>query len=396
MRREGAGTSPDAVWSRIKARATSGKISDVRGSPNLLLQTPKDSSPPGPTHPPIPRTRGGTTPGSGAPRPHKRCGFPVTQKGAVYRSCTTVEDPGGETWCSTLTDASGNHIRGNWGHCNAACFGPAPAPRPRPRPTPRPTRTPTSRPQLPTPAPPLPSSTCKTVDGSADANKPCVFPFRIGGKEHRSCTSDGDPGGVPWCSTQTDASGNHIRGNWGHCNAACFGPAPALGPAGICSLGVGSSSSQSVWGRFTSQRNLRSLESMWDNFGSAAPPSSSSSSSSSTWLSIWSAFGDGSDASSTGNKKLWGNVAAPAQRYVWGDFAVGLNGPPTCLLGCPCLNSVKDERHLGCFAGLVMSNDENRQCTGNCDASVVDWLNNNKLDCSGPGGVLSPALSLAV
>lgn len=51
---------------------------------------------------------------------------------------------------------------------------------------------------------------------------PCAFPFRLhDGTNHTACTFVGADDGLPWCSTRVDADGRHVRGQWGHCAAAC-------------------------------------------------------------------------------------------------------------------------------------------------------------------------------
>merc|ERR1711962_1210080 len=75
-----------------------------------------------------------------------------------------------------------------------------------------------------------PSSSCQTTNGQA-----CVFPFTFNGVTHNQCTLSGYT--TPWCSTQTDGSGNHISGNYGDCASSCPGAgaqptsAPTVPPA---------------------------------------------------------------------------------------------------------------------------------------------------------------------
>lgn len=75
-----------------------------------------------------------------------------------------------------------------------------------------------------------PSSSCQTTNGQA-----CVFPFTFNGVTHNQCTLSGYS--TPWCSTQTDGSGNHISGNYGDCASSCPGAgaqptsAPTVPPA---------------------------------------------------------------------------------------------------------------------------------------------------------------------
>merc|ERR1712130_458002 len=106
----------------------------------------------------------------------------VLEKDIAHRS--GFPDP----WCSTLADASGTHITGNFGDCASSC--------------------PVE--QTSTTASPA----CSTTTGQS-----CVFPFTYNGVQHTACTLSGFP--TPWCSTQTDGSGTHVTGNYGNCNADC-------------------------------------------------------------------------------------------------------------------------------------------------------------------------------
>lgn len=70
--------------------------------------------------------------------------------------------------------------------------------------------------------PKVSQTTCKTVSGPS-ANKPCVFPFKWGGRTYNRCPIDPDDRSETWCSTKTDSNGNHITGQglWGHCGSNC-------------------------------------------------------------------------------------------------------------------------------------------------------------------------------
>ena len=61
-----------------------------------------------------------------------------------------------------------------------------------------------------------------TVSGN-EPNKFCVFPFNFGGETFNACTmkSAHKLENKPWCSTKVDASGNHVKGNWGSCATNC-------------------------------------------------------------------------------------------------------------------------------------------------------------------------------
>merc|ERR1712086_339522 len=139
MKRESRGSSPDDVWRRMQARATPNKIKDVRRSPNLLLRTPSSNSNSGPGPGPAPTSAPAPAPVPSQPisgcatksgaKPNNKCVFPFNHKGKTYNSCTKADDPGGQLWCSTKTNWQGKHVKGNWGHCNAACSNPPPPSR---------------------------------------------------------------------------------------------------------------------------------------------------------------------------------------------------------------------------------------------------------------------------
>merc|ERR1711971_541700 len=122
------------------------------------------------------------------PTPGAQCVFPFKFGGVTYTSCTTA---GGfsQPWCSTRTDAYGNHMKGNYGDCNTSTC-------------------PSASSGVTTAAP---VSTCST---------PCKFPFIYQGVVHYACTYAG--GFSPaWCSTATDAYGKHINGNFADCGVGC-------------------------------------------------------------------------------------------------------------------------------------------------------------------------------
>ena len=67
---------------------------------------------------------------------------------------------------------------------------------------------------------------CITTQDSSEnqRGRPCVFPFIINpttNKVFNECTTEKDPNGKLWCSTKTDDSNKHIRGNWGYCPDDC-------------------------------------------------------------------------------------------------------------------------------------------------------------------------------
>ena len=133
------------------------------------------------------RTEGGT----GRP---EQCVFPFSYNGQTYNECITVNDPQGKPWCSVEVDRNGVHVsnRARWGHCNRRkCSDNAGGK----------------------------SSTCVTNgSGKARRGTPCVFPFKINSETFNECTRKFDNNNELWCSTRVDSEGNHIRGNWGHCD----------------------------------------------------------------------------------------------------------------------------------------------------------------------------------
>ena len=55
--------------------------------------------------------------------------------------------------------------------------------------------------------------------GGPDANKPCIFPFEYSGKTYSKCTAKEHD--QPWCSTEVDGYGKHVKGKWGNCDSNC-------------------------------------------------------------------------------------------------------------------------------------------------------------------------------
>ena len=59
---------------------------------------------------------------------------------------------------------------------------------------------------------------CGTKNGPV-AKKPCVFPFNYNDISYTKCTRDHHD--QPWCSTEVDAYGKHVKGKWGNCDSNC-------------------------------------------------------------------------------------------------------------------------------------------------------------------------------
>ena len=57
----------------------------------------------------------------------------------------------------------------------------------------------------------------QTGEDGPQKNSNCVFPFKHQGKEYNECTDVNDDNKKLWCSTQVNAAGEHVRGNWGYC-----------------------------------------------------------------------------------------------------------------------------------------------------------------------------------
>ena len=61
-------------------------------------------------------------------------------------------------------------------------------------------------------------ATCTTKDG-----KKCQFPFIYLGEKYESCPQDPEDPNENWCSTRTDADGEHVGGggHYGFCGDSC-------------------------------------------------------------------------------------------------------------------------------------------------------------------------------
>ena len=69
---------------------------------------------------------------------------------------------------------------------------------------------------------PTASSSCTTTGGGRTGAK-CVFPFTYKDVKYTGCSLEDADDGKPWCSTKTDANGQHVggQGQWGHCASNC-------------------------------------------------------------------------------------------------------------------------------------------------------------------------------
>jgi len=67
-----------------------------------------------------------------------------------------------------------------------------------------------------------PTAGC-TTNGGGDSGARCVFPFVYKDRQYRGCILVDADDGIPWCSTLTDSSGQHVggQGKWGHCPSSC-------------------------------------------------------------------------------------------------------------------------------------------------------------------------------
>ena len=58
---------------------------------------------------------------------------------------------------------------------------------------------------------------CITDDSSADANKPCLFPFKFYNEWYYGCKLAGSSA-FNWCATELTNDGEYISGKWGYCD----------------------------------------------------------------------------------------------------------------------------------------------------------------------------------
>lgn len=128
------------------------------------------------------------------------CVFPFVFKGVRHTTCTTVDDPLNQPWCSTQTvPGSDKHVKGRWGHCvtdgtgSATDCPPPRAPtraptRPPIRPTPRPNR-PTPRPNRPTPVPPVDCELLEAINDVRALNQ--LPPLQMDARLYRAALDHG-------------------------------------------------------------------------------------------------------------------------------------------------------------------------------------------------------------
>ena len=68
------------------------------------------------------------------PNPDEPCIFPFKYDSKTFKTCTVYDNVGGNAWCATKVDGSGNHFYGdyqgdyyydydqeNWGNCGPNC-----------------------------------------------------------------------------------------------------------------------------------------------------------------------------------------------------------------------------------------------------------------------------------
>jgi len=203
-----------------------GGETDILCDDELLL-------PPGDTNlPPDDKIRRARCITVSGPASGSACVFPFNFGGVSHSKCTTID---GDTkpWCSTKTDANGDHVSGvgAWGYCEDNCSGSDSG-----------------------------STVCSATSGPASGST-CIFPFNFNGVSYSSCaTTEEDP--RPWCSTQTDANNNHVSGvgAWGYCDAICpvqgtVPPTTTTAPPESCQCGVkgGDSNTRIVGGQETKE-----------------------------------------------------------------------------------------------------------------------------------------------
>merc|ERR1719186_1199694 len=157
---------------------------------------------------------------TGGAKVNTPCVFPFKARGITYTECTKA---GGFSipWCSTMVDASGNTVIGNWGDC--------PVDDPDCYPTSMATTTTTT--STTTAAAADSSGDCLTI-GGAKVGVSCVFPFKTRGITYTECTYAGGYS-TPWCSTMVDGNGETVLGNWGDCPISdeCFPSSATTLPA---------------------------------------------------------------------------------------------------------------------------------------------------------------------
>lgn len=131
----------------------------------------------------------------------KKCVFPFRYKDVQYHSCTQEDHH--NVWCATKVDDEGKFIKGEWGECS-------------------------SSPQC------IRQDLCRTkIPHSSDAGPSCVFPFKYGGHEFKTCiwAPDALEKGF-WCATAVDNKGEMAE--WANCEKTDYCSHPwKTGMAGV-------------------------------------------------------------------------------------------------------------------------------------------------------------------
>jgi len=123
-----------------------------------------------------------------------RCVFPFKYLGVTHYQCTYADSP--NPWCATQKDSKGEVVFNKWGDCNISTLSSCQAES-------------------------LASSPVSCITSSGPRpNQDCVFPFRYLGVTYTACTHLG-PQIIPWCSTKTTLTGNHVEGEYGFCPISC-------------------------------------------------------------------------------------------------------------------------------------------------------------------------------
>jgi len=134
----------------------------------------------------------------------KKCVFPFKYKEIQYHSCTPEDHR--NLWCATKVDGEGKFVKGEWGDCSWSpqCI--------------------------------RQDVLCRTTQpNSSDSGPSCVFPFKYGGQEFKTCIWG--PKGF-WCATAVDNEGEMTE--WANCEKTdyCYNPWKTVGWAGIPQVNI--------------------------------------------------------------------------------------------------------------------------------------------------------------